>query len=221
MTEQAPPRVARRPGRPPQASSEETRARILDAALSSFARAGFAGARLKDIADGAGVHTALVHHYFGDKGNLYAAVLERALAPLKESGVTLLSPDLDVRMVMEGFVTLLVQFFNERRDIATLMARESLAGGEQLRLVMEETVRPLFQGALAFFGAARARGDVPDLDPAQMVFTVVGAVAVYFVHGSLVAQVTGEDPFTPEAVERRRTELVRMLHALLSPRVTP
>jgi AcrR family transcriptional regulator len=219
MTLPAPPaRPGRRPGRPPQSSSEETRGRILDAALKVFANHGFEGARLKEIADGAGVHTALVHHYFGDKGRLYTAVLERALSPLREKGTLLLSPDMDVRIIMEGFVSLLSFFFMERRDVVLLMTRESLAGAERLQPILTEVVRPLFKEAVAFFDGARAGGKVPDLDPAQMVLTVVGAVAMYFTHPQLVAHVTGLDAMDPDTVERRRTELVRMLHALLAPR---
>jgi AcrR family transcriptional regulator len=215
MSAAPPPRVPRRPGRPPQSSSEETRTRILDAALTSVARHGFDGARLKEIADVAGVHTALVHHYFGDKGRLYNSVLQRALSPLNEKGTLLLTPDMDMALVVEGFVSLIMFFFVEKRDVILLMTREALNGADSLTATIKETIKPLFDEAVGFFAEARRRGDVPDLDPAQMVFTVVGAVGLYFTHHAMVAQVLGTDPLAPEQIEHRRQELVRMLLALM------
>ena len=44
----------------------------------------------------------------------------------------LLTPDMDVRLIMEGFVSLLTFFFMERREVVLLITRESLAGAEHL-----------------------------------------------------------------------------------------
>src|SRR4051812_45471354 len=54
-----------------------TRQRILDSGEHEFAARGFAGARLREIAETAGVQPALIHHYFTDKQGLYRAVLDR------------------------------------------------------------------------------------------------------------------------------------------------
>lgn len=58
-------------------SSEQQKARILDAAASAFAAAGFAGARVDAIAAAAGVNKRLLYHYVGAKDVLLSAVLER------------------------------------------------------------------------------------------------------------------------------------------------
>ena len=66
----APPRTGRRPGNP------DTRQVILDAARTTFAELGFAGASMRRIAATAGVDAALVHHYFGTKEKLFLATVE-------------------------------------------------------------------------------------------------------------------------------------------------
>jgi TetR/AcrR family transcriptional regulator len=48
-----------------------TRQRILDAALAEFAGKGYAGARVREIAQRAGVNTQLISYYFGGKEGLY------------------------------------------------------------------------------------------------------------------------------------------------------
>lgn len=52
-----------------------TRAAILDSARQAFARSGYDGAGVREIAEGAGVTAMLVNRYFGSKEKLFAEVL--------------------------------------------------------------------------------------------------------------------------------------------------
>ncbi|GAA1082340.1 TetR/AcrR family transcriptional regulator [Tsukamurella spumae] len=78
-------RSGRRSGNP------DTRTQILDAARAGFARGGLAGTTVRSIAEAAGVDSALVHHYFGTKQQLYLAALaipvdpELVRAPLRDA----------------------------------------------------------------------------------------------------------------------------------------
>jgi len=71
--------MTRRTGRRPGASG--TREAILDAARRRFADAGYRGATIRAIAADAEVDPALVHHYFGTKQELFAAVVEFPVSP--------------------------------------------------------------------------------------------------------------------------------------------
>jgi TetR/AcrR family transcriptional regulator len=59
---------------------ERTRERILSAALKEFAAHGFAGARVDAIAHRADINKRMLYHYFGDKEDLFKAVLRRKIA---------------------------------------------------------------------------------------------------------------------------------------------
>jgi AcrR family transcriptional regulator len=59
---------------------ERTRERILCAALKEFAAHGFAGARVDAIARRAAINKRMLYHYFGDKEDLFKAVLRRKIA---------------------------------------------------------------------------------------------------------------------------------------------
>lgn len=54
---------------------------ITAAALACFADVGFGGTRLQDIAERAGVTTALLYRYFPDKGAIFEATVRRFLVP--------------------------------------------------------------------------------------------------------------------------------------------
>ena len=76
------PRRPRAPGRPAAAERRaDPREALLDAAKLAFARAGYAGTSLKQIAQDAHVTPALASYYFGDKPGLLAAVIEQRVAP--------------------------------------------------------------------------------------------------------------------------------------------
>ncbi|MFD4460756.1 TetR family transcriptional regulator [Nocardia sp. NPDC058480] len=87
-------RTGRRPG------NADTKMAILDAARVRFAGAGFDKTSIRAIAADADVDPALVHHYFGNKQQLFAAVVDfpvdpdttlRAVdaAPIEELGHTI------------------------------------------------------------------------------------------------------------------------------------
>jgi AcrR family transcriptional regulator len=75
-------RRAPRIGRPPGSTSDATRARILLAARTRFARAGYAGTTNKDIAGLAGITAAAIYQYFDSKTALYVATVKDAQAEL-------------------------------------------------------------------------------------------------------------------------------------------
>jgi AcrR family transcriptional regulator len=84
-TEPQPPATsepaARRRGRPPRAESADTRDRILAAAREEFSERGYEKTSVRGIAKAAGVDSALVHHYFGTKEQVFEAAIAVAFAP--------------------------------------------------------------------------------------------------------------------------------------------
>jgi len=64
-----------------RAGDSGTRDAILTASRAQFAEHGYDGATIRAIARAAGVDPALVHHYYGDKENLFAAAMQLPVIP--------------------------------------------------------------------------------------------------------------------------------------------
>ncbi|WP_407358592.1 TetR family transcriptional regulator [Microbacterium sp. LTA6] len=79
----------RRRGRPKGAT--DSRGRIIAAAVDEFGEHGYDGSTVRSIAARAGVDSALVHHYFGTKADLFA---EAVGVPMR--------PDIDVPGILAG-----------------------------------------------------------------------------------------------------------------------
>ncbi|MFF5371877.1 TetR family transcriptional regulator [Streptomyces sp. NPDC013187] len=73
--------TARRRGRPPRTESADTRDRILTAARDEFSERGYEKTSVRGIAKSAGVDSALVHHYFGTKEQVFEAAITQSFGP--------------------------------------------------------------------------------------------------------------------------------------------
>ena len=73
----------RPPSRPRgrRAGSSETREAILESARRRFAELGYDATTIRAVAAGAGVDPALVHYFFGTKGDLFVAAIEYPVNP--------------------------------------------------------------------------------------------------------------------------------------------
>ena len=80
MAEYVVPAPKRRRGRP-RAGQSDARERILSAAVDEFSEAGYDAATIRGIAARAGVDSALVHHYFGTKADLFGETVQAPMRP--------------------------------------------------------------------------------------------------------------------------------------------
>ncbi|MFE7846194.1 TetR family transcriptional regulator [Microbacterium sp. NPDC057407] len=80
MAEYVVPAPKRRRGRP-RAGESDARERIVAAAVEEFGEAGYDGATIRAIAARAGVDSALVHHHFGTKADLFSETVEAPMRP--------------------------------------------------------------------------------------------------------------------------------------------
>jgi len=91
---------------PAAARDGDTEQRILDAAHEVFVRRGSAGARMKEIAETAGVNQALLHYYFRSKARLADAVFRHAARQLMPRVIALLASEATLEEKIEEVVHL-------------------------------------------------------------------------------------------------------------------
>ncbi len=66
-----------------------TKKRIMEAARYEFAKKGFDGARVDDIAKRADINKQMLYHYFGNKDDLFTTVLEDSYHALRQKEASL------------------------------------------------------------------------------------------------------------------------------------
>lgn len=181
--------------------AERTRARLLAAALDAFSDKGFAGARVHDIAERAGVNKQLINYYFGGKEGLYRELQRSWL----DREATLVDSDLPLGELLARYL------------------HDALADPRLMRLLVwrgfSEGTPPSTDspgmGDLSSMLRRQAEGEVArDLDAASVRLLLIGAVAAPIVMPHVVRQIFGLDPRSPGFEERYGEQLRRIVRHL-------
>jgi len=166
---------------PRKRNAGATRAAILASARKVFARSGYDGAGVREIAAGAGVTAMLVNRYFGSKEKLFAEVCADTMrAPVILSEETLASPDFAkafadalVRVTAPGATPLdgfLILLHSASSPKAAEIGREWISRGHQ------STLEARIEGPLAVERAAVALALVAGLQVMRQMMKI-GALA--------------------------------------------
>jgi AcrR family transcriptional regulator len=121
-----PTRRGRRRGSPDTGS--DARADIVAAARREFADNGYDATSLRAVARSAGVDAALVHHYFSDKADLFAATLDIPIRPDRIVAEILTGPR---DAVGATIVRAIVTRFDDRATQETVIALVRTALGHE------------------------------------------------------------------------------------------
>jgi AcrR family transcriptional regulator len=109
---------------------ERTRQEILDVALSEFARNGYSGARVDEIAARTRTTKRMLYYYFTNKEQLYIAVLEQAYATARDAERQQDVDHLDPVPAIRTLAELTFDHHESHQDFISLVAIENIHRGE-------------------------------------------------------------------------------------------
>jgi len=129
--------------------NQGTRERLLAAACTVFADNGFRAATIREICRRARSNVAAVNYHFGDKEQLYLAVLRHArdcaeLAPVEVA----VAANMTTEQRLGAFVQSFLSRVNQKGQttwFSRLMVRELVEPTSALDAIIEESFRPRFQ----------------------------------------------------------------------------
>ena len=189
-----------------------TREVILDASEILFAEQGLAGVGMREIAQAAGLTPASLYNHFRGKEALYEAVLERGVRPVFEllRDFATREPSIDAT---EEIVGAIMEHLAHTPLVPRLIQHEAASGGERLKRLAQHWIRPLIEQ-----GMAEMRRD-PNTPWTEDEFPLVISAWLHLIFGhfamaSLLGEVFGDDPLSPEALERQ-TRFLRKLARLM------
>ncbi|MBA2810300.1 TetR family transcriptional regulator [Streptomyces sp. KM273126] len=109
-----------------------TRAEILDVATTEFARAGYAGARVDEIAARTRTTKRMIYYYFGGKEQLFTAVLERAYSVIRQAEQELNVEHLDPVAAIRRLAELTFDHHEAHPDFIRLVSIENIHEAEHI-----------------------------------------------------------------------------------------
>jgi AcrR family transcriptional regulator len=194
-------------------NTQETRRRLQQAACEEFAAHGPDGTTMARIAALAGINKERLYNYFGDKRQLFETVLVEELEKLAISlGAN--APGLENIGEYTGCI---FDYHAEHPQLVRLLLWEGLAGGPA---VNEAARTAHYQRTVALFAEEQRDGTLnDDLDPAKLVFLLIGLAAWWFAVPQLSRMVTGSDGSASTERSLRRACVVSAAQHLASPRL--
>lgn len=164
----------------PDAAADKRRL-ILDAAVRVFARSGYHGARVGDIAEEAGVAHGLLYHYFSSKEEVLATVFRENWRALLETLHRVEADDEPADEKLRGVTKVILRSWRNDPDLVRVMVRE-VARSPHLQAQVDE-VREVFLVLQRIVEEGQAKGVFrPDLD---------ARLASWIIYGGLEEILTG------------------------------
>ena len=189
-----PPAAPVRRSDPPEAAPASTRC-ALPAAASELMRArDTLAVSISDIAAQAGVNSALVKYYFGNKNGLLLALLERdltlSITQLRELLEMDLKPAQKMRYHLRGLIRVYFRFPYLNRLLIAIIRDESEEIGRSLA---ETYLRPIAEAYARLIAEGVEAGEFKPIDARFFYFTIIGACDQIFSSRFVLKYVHGID----------------------------
>jgi AcrR family transcriptional regulator len=194
---------------------QRTAQRLMDVAEDLFARQGYEGTTLRQIADGAGLQEPGIYNHFAGKQALYESVLHRALNPLAQAMTDQLTTVGDVRDFTD-LPAVMTDLLLDHPQMAALF-QQALQGDESSlgTQLVHAWLERLFRQGLE---SLEAMGAVSEQDRATLAINVIAMfnlTAGYFLSQRAFDSMAEGDLTSDENIARQKALLRRVIRAML------
>lgn len=193
---------------------ERNQERILRAATGEFARFGLGGARVDRIAARAGANKRMLYYYYGNKEELFLAVLEAAYAQIRSAEQQLHLGDLDPEEAIRRLVEFTWDYYLAHPEFLTLLNSENLHRARHLR--RSKHVAALHSSFVATIKEVLERGARAGrfrngIDPVQLYISIAALGYFYLSNRYTLSTIFGRPLLAP----KHRAERLKHMSALV------
>jgi TetR/AcrR family transcriptional regulator len=181
---------------------DEVKARIVEAAMSAFARQGFDGARMRAIAADAGISIQLLVHHVKSKDKLWRIMMERIFEHYNEFMVKSMSsqsPSSAATRLKQAIADL-AHFTASTPQLHRILTAEAAHPTPRMLWLTERFHKQGFENWVSLIQDAQREGAVRNVSPARLRFAIVAMVSVPFAVAAEYEYFTGKSPFSKNEV---------------------
>ncbi len=199
---------------------DETKLLILKAATAEFAAKGLGGARVDAIAERAGANKRMLYHYFGNKDDLYTAVMEEAYAQIRGHEAELHLEDLEPVEAVRKLVTYTFNYYLDYPEFISLLNDANLYGAVHVK--RSERIQAMHSPMVDRIREVLDRGAEAGefrtgVDPVQLYVTIAALGYFYLSNASTLGAIFGRKLTTQRALADRLEHAVDVVVGFLRP----
>lgn len=191
-----------------------SRDKILDVAEALFARRGFAGIGLREVADASGLSKSSLFHHFRSKEQLYHEVILRMLLRIRERFDANVVPNDSPREQLERWLEELIDTFAEHPTIPRLLLRSLFEEEDALAPeaeVCEAQLASILGDAERLIRRGIECGELRRVSTPHTLSTLIGITVFHFASAEMSEQILGRPLFSAEEIARRKREVIGLL----------
>lgn len=199
------------------AAETSARDRILEAAEELFARRGFAGVGMSEIAEAVGLSKSSLFHHFRTKAQLHAATVGRILSHIDLELTRQLAQGGSAVERLDRWVDALIDLLASTPSHARVLLRSlfedvELAGDVVEQRAADEVTLRILQQASNVLREGMAQGELRAANIPHTLQSVIGIIVYHFASGEFGDEIIGRSIFDRREVERRKQEVKAFLH---------
>ncbi len=163
-------------------NEQQTEEKILHAAMKVFSRKGFAGARMQEIADEAGINKAALHYYFRSKQLLFEKIFGKVLSQFISKITEQLITDDPIADRIKNFCDYYISSIQTRPNIPNFVINELNQNPDYIFKVFNNLkIRDHFNKFRKDYAKEVEEGNFIEIDPKQLVANMISLIAFPFV----------------------------------------
>lgn len=199
----------------PQRDAERSKVFILEAAATLFARSGFNGTSVQQIATAAGVARGTPNYFFDSKEKLYKAVLERECESahlVVPNAFATAGPNASPENLTHALIDVYLDYLNEHPRFLRLIqwtALEKPALMDEVENHWQTVLSAVEAVSLVAYASATKR------DEKQLTLSVIGICTFHFFFGRVIAKPLEINTDSSHFLSERKRHLKLFLTAAL------
>jgi AcrR family transcriptional regulator len=161
--------------------NKDTEGQILAAAESVFHKKGMDGARMQEIADGAGINKAMLHYYYRSKQLLFEAVFSNAFSLLAPQLNKILNDDSSIEEKVKNFTHNYISFISQHPYIPNFIIQELNRNPNFFEIIQQNTAFPTIKKFKKQVAAEVEQGILKPIDGEQLFINIISLNVFPFV----------------------------------------
>ncbi|WP_440999567.1 TetR/AcrR family transcriptional regulator [Fodinibius sp. SL11] len=190
----------------------QTEEQILEAAKQIFQERGFAGARMQEIADEAGINKSMLHYYFRSKDKLFQQVFQESIRQFFPEILQVLNADLALVPKIEKLVETYYEMFREQPHLPRFVIHEMNQHPDRFKNFVTKEGFKMPEQFIKQIRAEVEAGTMQKIDPREFIINTIGLCVFPLIARPMIETVFEmNDEQYQQFLEQRKKELPKFI----------
>lgn len=161
-------------------NAEETKALILSNAILLFAKNGYDGMRVDDLASISKVNKATIYYHFKDKSFIFETILLEMAKLILDEVTIKIEKATTIEKKLEAFLDAVIYIITTKRDLARILMQELALNSKNLSERAKEEFFKIIEILSTILEEGKKENKFIEIDPFLVHSMVIGSINYYY-----------------------------------------